>query len=536
MWWTYTPSVTTRVTVMTDGSSYDTVLAVYTGASVGSLTAVVGNDDGPGIGSASVVTWDAQASVTYHIAVDGFGSTSAGNVVLNAWFSPRPANDDFADALPLATGASASATDITMATKQAGEPSHAGAPGGHSIWWTLSVPEPTWVELTTAGSGFDTVLGIYSGSGVGSLSPVVSNDDDPVITPESRVQFTALPGTTYRIAADGWTGVGTVLSNTVPATRETNEPTHFGSVGASSVWWRYSPPGRMAVTISTEGSGFDTVLAAYTGSSLDSLVAIVGNDDAADIAPQSRIQFIAQPGTTYRIASAGFGAASAGPLSLTTTLVPTGSAPSKPVSLVATPGDHAIGLSWAPPAALNGWAVTSYEITTVPDLGLGTIATLGTSYELRGIDPSVPLTISVRARNLIGLGAAAKVASQATAASASFSDVPPTHPFVTPIAWMVDQGITSGYADGTFRGGSSITRQAMASFLWRSAGSPAGPFADPGFSDVGPSNPFHTAISWLVANEITTGYADSTFRPAIYVTRQAVGAFLYRMWVSHIPS
>lgn len=109
-----------------------------------------------------------------------------------------------------------------------------------------------------------------------------------------------------------------------------------------------------------------------------------------------------------------------------------------------------------------------------------------------------------------------------------FPDVTATHPFFDEVAWAVDQGIATGYVDGTFGPARPVTRQAAAAFLYRLAGSPSGPFADPGFTDVPATSPFFTAISWMAAEGITTGYPDGTFRPAAPVTRQASMMFIHR--------
>ena len=68
----------------------------------------------------------------------------------------------------------------------------------------------------------------------------------------------------------------------------------------------------------------------------------------------------------------------------------------------------------------------------------------------------------------------------------------------------------------------------MASFLWRMAGEPDPPVDAPTFSDVAASSPFATPIAWLAGTGITTGYADGTFRPTDVVSRQSVAAFLHR--------
>ncbi len=112
--------------------------------------------------------------------------------------------------------------------------------------------------------------------------------------------------------------------------------------------------------------------------------------------------------------------------------------------------------------------------------------------------------------------------------TSDFSDVPPDHPFYEEISWMAEEGITGGYSDGTFRPTGVVARQSVAAFLYRLAGEPEVTAPDPGFKDVGFSHPFYDEIRWLAASGITSGYADGTFKPANRVLRQSVAAFLYR--------
>lgn len=113
-----------------------------------------------------------------------------------------------------------------------------------------------------------------------------------------------------------------------------------------------------------------------------------------------------------------------------------------------------------------------------------------------------------------------------TWAPTAFSDVAPSHPFACDIAWSVGRDVSGGYSDGTFRPGAPVTRQAMAAFLFGLLD--GGPSADPGFPDVGPTHPFHDEIAWLASSGIAAGFSDGTFRPAAPVSRQAMAAFLYR--------
>jgi hypothetical protein len=111
----------------------------------------------------------------------------------------------------------------------------------------------------------------------------------------------------------------------------------------------------------------------------------------------------------------------------------------------------------------------------------------------------------------------------------TFPDVPADHTFAREIEWAFAEHITGGYTDGTFRPGGVVTRQAMAAFIYHYLGDQAGPFQDPGFTDVSAGHPFKNAIWFMATSGITTGYADGTFRPGDPVTRQAMAAFIHRL-------
>jgi hypothetical protein len=114
--------------------------------------------------------------------------------------------------------------------------------------------------------------------------------------------------------------------------------------------------------------------------------------------------------------------------------------------------------------------------------------------------------------------------------SASFTDVGPTAAFFTEVEWMAAEGISEGYEDGTYRPLEPVTRQAMSAFLHRTAGAPEvdAPGADP-FEDVPAAHPFAAEISWMAAEGISEGYEDGTYRPDVEVSRQAMSAFLHRL-------
>ncbi len=118
-----------------------------------------------------------------------------------------PANDNFANAIAITlTNNAATVTGYnTTATKQAGEPNHDGNIGGRSIWWRWTAPASGPVSMDTRGSYSDTTLGVYTGSSIGALTTVASNDDiDPGVVQASTLTFNAIAGTTYFFAIDGF--------------------------------------------------------------------------------------------------------------------------------------------------------------------------------------------------------------------------------------------------------------------------------------------------------------------------------------------
>lgn len=110
-----------------------------------------------------------------------------------------------------------------------------------------------------------------------------------------------------------------------------------------------------------------------------------------------------------------------------------------------------------------------------------------------------------------------------------FSDIPIDHPFREAIVWFAAGGHAGGFADGTFRPTAAVTRQTMAAWVHRYAGSPTETLDDPPFSDWSPGTPFAYEIAWTASHDIVTGFGDGTFRPQSPVTRQSAAAFLRRL-------
>lgn len=159
----------------------------------------------------------------------------------------QPLNDMFANRI-VVTGTNIVTYGIsTGATREDGEPYHAGIIGGASIWWTWQAPTNGTATISTAGSGFDTILGVYTGSSVSALTTIAGDDDDPdtgALT--SKVSFTATANQVYQIAVDGYAAdSGTVTLFVLVAPPTPPPPAPF---------WRLPDPyGPMVVSSSFAG-------------------------------------------------------------------------------------------------------------------------------------------------------------------------------------------------------------------------------------------------------------------------------------------
>jgi polyhydroxybutyrate depolymerase len=148
--------------------------------------------------------------------------------------------------------------------------------------------------------------------------------------------------------------------------------------------------------------------------------------------------------------------------------------------------------------------------------------------------PTRPLTRQAAAAFLHRYALTAEVAAAGPGcAAAPFPDVPVSHPFCAAIAWLADHAIAGGYADGTFRPSSPVSRQAMVAFLQRleenaSGEEPPEPCPGTPFNDVADTSPFCGVIHWAANHEIAGGYPGALFHPTAIVTRQAAAAFLHR--------
>ena len=97
------------------------------------------------------------------------------------------------------------------------------------------------------------------------------------------------------------------------------------------------------------------------------------------------------------------------------------------------------------------------------------------------------------------------------------------------IVEAANAGIIAGYPDGTYRPNNVVTRAQFITMLYRAAGSPEVKNSELEFADADTiAKPYVTAVAWGVENKVISGYGDNTFRPNQNISRAQMATFMYR--------
>ncbi len=343
LWWRFTPATNMRVRAATTGSNYDTVLAAWTGTGLGALTQVACNDDSTGTGSPSAFETDLVAGQTYYFQAGGFGGASGNLNFSLSGVTPPLANDGFGNAFGVSTLPYQASVVTTDATLETGEKTPTCAGIGKTAWWRFTPAVNMRVRAETTGSNYDTVLGGYRGTSLAGLTQVGCNDDSAGAGGPSSFEVDLTAGQTYYFQAGGFSENGSTPASgnltfkltqlVIPPANDTfaaaaavstlpfsssvsnvgagmdaQEPTPSCGNTGRTVWYRYTPSVTTSVTADTQSSsaGFDTVLAAYRGTSLGALTEVGCNDDAAGTGGPSSFQVTLTAGQTYYFQAGGF--------------------------------------------------------------------------------------------------------------------------------------------------------------------------------------------------------------------------------------
>ncbi len=210
-WFAFTSTTVGEVvTVSTcNQAAYDTILTVYDSCG-GNVVAM--NDDGTGCsGFTSELSFPADGSSTYYIAVDGFGGAS-GTFDLSITCSLAPANDDCDGAIAIECGVPIFGTTVNSTDDSAAAPDCDTPTTTEGVWYvyedTTGLITDILISTCSTNTDYDTKISVYTGDCASlPLTCVAGNDDSPNCTNfQSEVEFQSDGNTTYYILVHGFGG------------------------------------------------------------------------------------------------------------------------------------------------------------------------------------------------------------------------------------------------------------------------------------------------------------------------------------------
>lgn len=304
-------------------------VAVYKGNTLGTIALMV-----PATSNCEL-NFQATAAENYRIAFSGYISGEM-DFTLELFAAPPPANDGFANATTVGPGLPVTLTgNNDFATIETGEPDHAGIGStDHSLWYKWTPGANARVRIGACSrTSISPRVGVYTGAAVNALTQVA---ELPPFSPHCRVALNAIAGVTYRIAAAGATFDGahgpftldihvenlpsnddfanardigsalpaTISGTTVDATVESDEPSPdpYNGYRNPSVWYRWTAPTDEAMIFSACSTGQPIVLGVFSGTELDELKHIDGDDQGCpDGSEGGRLAIAPVAGETYSI-------------------------------------------------------------------------------------------------------------------------------------------------------------------------------------------------------------------------------------------
>jgi hypothetical protein len=268
----------------TRGSTFDTIIGVYTNGPFGEVT---GDDDGAGFGTSQAI-FSAVAGMSYLIAIDGLAGAT-GQITLTWTNEPVASEIVRFTTQPLDQSVVVGGSVIFATTNISASPV--------TYQWFKNcetIPGATNSSLTLNSVTFDDVANYrviaVNDSGRATESATASLEIGPVTTAYSHDKLEDLLAVADVEDAEGFnslrksggpTGfvpavagrVGSQRFSTTRARTQTHEPLICDVLGGASKWFGLRAKANGTLVIDTEGSNFDTLLAAYRRGPLSELTA-----------------------------------------------------------------------------------------------------------------------------------------------------------------------------------------------------------------------------------------------------------------------
>ena len=125
------------------------------------------------------------------------------------------------------------------------------------------------------------------------------------------------------------------------------------------------------------------------------------------------------------------------------------------------------------------------------------------------------------------LNAAREALKTAGCPSTNFTDVEENGWYHTGVDFMVKNGFMNGVADDAFDVDGNLTRAQLVTILYRIAGEPESTATNP-FADVADGQWYTNAVIWAAENGIVKGVNTTTFAPNDQITREQIATILFR--------
>ena len=329
VWISWKPSVNGIATISLAGSSFDTLLAVYTGSSLSVLTPVASDDDSAGYFS-SAVQFSVTAGTQYRIAVAGLG-TASGDFNFQWSLAPTTAQVPVITTQPasqtVALGGAATFSVVTVpanATVQWFFNGQALAGATNKVLGIANVDRSRVgsysARVTNGGESATSVIAaLQINNREGVVEPVLSADkladvlslNRPIRLGSSPEPMTASgPKAMSTGVTRGYTG--TQIFSTAGALSDPGEPLHCGIQGGASHWFALIAEADGELQVNTDGSSFDTIVAIYlpTGPGYENLQPIGCDNNSGLDGLDSRVNVAVQRLRTYFIVVDGVNGAS----------------------------------------------------------------------------------------------------------------------------------------------------------------------------------------------------------------------------------
>lgn len=111
--------------------------------------------------------------------------------------------------------------------------------------------------------------------------------------------------------------------------------------------------------------------------------------------------------------------------------------------------------------------------------------------------------------------------------SRAFSDLDSSKWYHEAVDYAIENGLMSGFTDGTFKPNGTLTRAMLAQILYNLEDQPA-VSGSSGFTDVKDTDWYAKAVTWAARNGLVTGYTNGTFGPEDPITREQLAVILWR--------